>query len=350
MGEVRYGIEQLGDWTAQILAACGLPQEDARLAAEILMRTEARGIRTHGLSRLYSYAGKIQRGEVNPRPLLGHTVREGVLHCDGDGGLGQVIGPKVIDLALDMAREAAFVPCFLKDCGHLGGLGVLALRAAEAGMVAFIVQASAPSMALPGARGKAIGNSPLAFAFPRRGADPFVFDMATSQTSRGNVLLAARSDGRIPEGWAIDREGRPTTNAKEALEGSMLPVGDHKGIGLSMMIECLSSSLTGTHAPAMIEPDGSSGSASMHVGCFFFVANPDRLIGRDGFDAHIAGWIDHYLSASASDSRIPGDRANLCERDCRDHGIAIPALIFEELRRLGTELRIPFAPAETGAS
>ena len=343
MAEHRYRIEQLAAWTTRVLAECGVSDDDATTAANVMVRTEARGIRTHGIARLRSYVEKIQRGEVNPRPHMKHDVRQGVLHCDGDGGLGQVIGSKAMDLALSLAQGTAFVPCFLKDGGHLGALGIFALRAAESGLVSFIVQASAPSMALPGAKRKAIGNSPLAFACPRVGADPFVFDMATSQVSRGHVLFAARDGRPIPEGWAIDRDGNPTTNSKAALEGSMLPVGGHKGIGLSMMIECLSGSLTGTHTPAIIEPDGSSGSASMHVGAFFFVVNPERVVGQDPFNAHVAGWIGSYLAASASDARIPGERAAARERESKSLGIQLPSIIVDELRSLGAGLGVPFA-------
>ena len=346
MAEWHYRVEQLTAWIAKLFSACGLPTADAAMAAQILARTEARGIRTHGLSRLRSYVDKIRRSEVNPRPQFTHALREGVLYCDGDNGLGQVIGAKAMDLAISLARETAFVPCFVKDTGHLGAPGILALRAAESGFVAFFVQASAPSMALPGAKRKAIGNSPLAFAFPRVGTDPFVFDMATSRVSRGHVLIAARNQGRIPEGWAVDRDGQPTTDAKAALEGAMLPVGDHKGIGLSMMIECLSASLTGTTPPPMIEPDGSSGSASMRVGAFFFVANPARIIGAPIFDAHIAGWIGNYLAASAPGTHIPGEQS--AERERRSHadGIPVSPAIVDELQTLGADLGVPFAFAD----
>ena len=348
MAERRYRVEQLAAWIARVLASCGLPEEDAAIAAQILARTEARGIRTHGLSRLRSYADKIRRGEVNARPRFTHVLREGVLHCDGDNGLGQVVGVKAMDAAISLARETAFIPCLVKDTGHLGAPGVLALRAAEAGLVAFFVQSSAPSMALPGARRKAIGNSPLAFAFPRAGADPFVFDMATSKVSRGHVLIAARRGERIPEGWAIDSEGQPTTDAKAALEGAMLPVGGHKGIGLSMMIECLSASLTGTTPPPMIEPDGSAGSASMQVGAFFFVVNPARIVGQAVFDAHVAGWTGNYLTASAPGAHIPGEQSAERERRSQAEGVAVAPGMVDELRALGSELGVPFALADDG--
>ena len=247
-----------------------------------------------------------------------------------------------MDRAIEMARDTAFVPCFIRDGGHLGAIGVFPLRAAEAGMVSVLMQATSPVMSLPGSKARAIGNNPISFATPIPGRDPLIFDMATCVTSRGRVLMANRAGRDIPEGWAIGPDGEPTTNAEQALLGAMLPVGGAKGIGLAMMVECLAGSLSGTFAPTMRGASPGIGSATMHVGAFLFVANPDRIVGREMFDRHIEGWVTQYLGATTEEGRLPGQRAAATERDRTAHGIPIPPEIIAELREAGEKVGVPF--------
>jgi len=334
--------EALTAWLARVFATCGMPNDDSQLAAEIMARCNARGYETHGVTRVMTYVEKFQSGEINPTPKITFEMRDSVLIVDGNDGLGQVVGPKAMDRAIELARDTAFVPCFIRDGGHLGAIGVFPLRAAEAGMVSVLMQATSPVMALPGSKGRAIGNNPISFATPIPDRDPLIFDMATCVTSRGRVLMANRAGRDIPEGWAIGPDGEPTTNAEQALLGAMLPVGGPKGIGLAMMVECLAGSLSGTFAPAMRGVKPGIGSASMHVGAFLFVANPDRIVGREMFDRHIEGWVTQYLGATTEEGRLPGQRAAATERDRTAHGIPIPPEIIAELREAGEKIGVPF--------
>ena len=334
--------EALTAWLAGVFAACGMPNDDSQLAAEVMARCNARGYETHGVTRVMTYVEKFQSGEINPTPKITFEMRDSVLIVDGNDGLGQVVGPKAMDRAIELARDTAFVPCFIRDGGHLGAIGVFPLRAAEAGMVSVLMQATSPVMSLPGSIGRAIGNNPISFATPIPDRDPLIFDMATCVTSRGRVLMANRAGRDIPEGWAIGPDGEPTTNAEQALLGAMLPVGGPKGIGLAMMVECLAGSLSGTFAPAMRGVKPGIGSASMHVGAFLFVANPDRIVGREMFDRHIEGWVTQYLGATTEEGRLPGQRAAATERDRTAHGIPIPPEIIAELREAGEKVGVPF--------
>lgn len=339
--EVRHDVETLRAWTERVLRACGLPIGDARTAAGVILRCELRGRETHGLARLHSYVTKLRRGEVKARPEPHAEDCQGTLWFNGGGGLGQVVATMATEQALKLAAARPFVPCLMRDVGHLGALGSYVLQAAEAGMVALLVQSTPPVMAPPGARRAAIGNNPLAFACPVPGRDPLVFDMATSNVARGHVLMAERAGRPIPEGWAIGPDGRPTTDPRQALEGAMLPVGGPKGIGLAMMVECLAGSLSGTTPPPMREADGSSGSAAMHLGAFLIVANPERLAGRAVFDAHVSAWVERYLAAGAG-ARLPGQRAAATERARRANGLQLSAEIVRELAEVGEQVDCPF--------
>ena len=155
--------------------------------------------------------------------------------------------------------------------------------------------------------------------------------------------MAHRAGRDIPEGWAIGPDGEPTTDAEQALLGAMLPVGGPKGIGLAMMIECLGrqpiGNLRADHC-AVWPP--AIGSATMHVGAFFFVVNPERIVGRETFERHVEGWVSQYLTATGADGRLPGQRAADTERERTANGIPIPPEIIAELREAGEKVGEPF--------
>jgi LDH2 family malate/lactate/ureidoglycolate dehydrogenase len=170
-----------------------------------------------------------------------------------------------------------------------------------------------------------------------------VFDMAASGVARGNVLAAKREGRPIPEGWAIDEEGRPTTDADAALRGAMLPMAGHKGVGLAMMVECLAGSLSGAKPPATA--GAKPGSAPSRVGAFVFVANPGLVTERSAFDAHVAGWIATYKKASGAQGRYPGERAAETEKKRMAEGIPLGASVVAELKQVGELSGISFAVA-----
>lgn len=329
-----YDAAQVAAWLGRAFEGCGVPAADAALAGRVLVRTNLRGVETHGVSRALVYVQKLKGGELNPRPQVRFEERHGVLHCHADSGLGQVVGTRAMERAIARAKDAAFVPLVLHEVGHLAALGMFTLQAAEAGMIAFLAQAAPPMMALPGSKGAAIGNNPLAFASPVPDArPPLVFDIAASGVARGNVLAAAREGRPIPEGWAIDAEGNPTTDAKAALAGAMLPMAGHKGIGLAMMVECLAGSLTGASPESVT--GAKPGSAPARVGAFAFVANPALIAGTEAYGAHVDAWLARYLKASGEDGRYPGQRAASLEAERGRAGIPLPPAVVAELRQVG---------------
>ena len=157
-----YPASRLSDWLGRAFAGLGVEPASALQAAQVLVRTNARGIDTHGVSRALVYAQKLGTGELNPTPEVRFEERYGVLHCYADGGLGQSIGMAAMDQAIARAKTSGFVPMILHDVGHLAALGMFALRAAEADMAAFVTQSTPPVMALPGSKGAAIGLLPIA--------------------------------------------------------------------------------------------------------------------------------------------------------------------------------------------
>lgn len=331
-------------WVAKIFGACGVQEDAAQETAMLLVEADMRGIGTHGVARVPSYVLKLQAKEVNPDPQLEwKRILPTALRLHADGALGQVAGLRTLERLLPEAEQNGIALALVENCGHLGALGLYALRAARAGKFALVMQSTPPSMAPPGARHAAIGNNPLAFACPVPGEEPIVFDMACSVAARGNVILAAREGRDIPEGWAIDAEGLPTRDPNAALRGAMLPVGGHKGIGIAMMGEILAGILTGTSGAAATLNDGASAAStggSAHVGAFFMVLDTGRLAGDTAtFEWHMAEWLQHYRALAAPAQRVPGERAAALERAALSRGVELSPVVLRELegisRRLG---------------
>ncbi|MGE0117330.1 MAG: Ldh family oxidoreductase [Dongiaceae bacterium] len=338
---VRISYSELESWATDILTSAGMAGEEARLAAQALVRTDARGFPTHGVARLKSYLSKARDGELNLRARPITTVADGVVRIKADRQFGQVAGARAIDRMCDLARDRPVVVGILEDSGHLGALGVLALRAAEDGLVAVILQSTRAIMGVLGAQGPLIGNNPLALAAPRSDGPPLVLDMACSVAARGNILLAARSQTAIPNGWAIDAHGHETTDPDEALMGALLPFGGHKGLLVAMLVEVLAGSLTGA---TFLGPLNAGGVPRSAVACnaLLMVFNPTRLSSAAAFESHMHQWIANFKSFGSPPARIPGERAHAAELEARQSGISLVREIGDELRAVGQEHGIPF--------
>ncbi|MDM0108527.1 Ldh family oxidoreductase [Variovorax sp. J22R24] len=339
----RFAAKALQRWATAVLMRQGVAEAPATLTAKVLVRTSLRGIDTHGLARLPAYVDKLATREVNAQARPRMERRHGLLHCDGDNGLGQVVASFALDEAMLAARTSALVACSIRSTGHLAALGGFVLSAAERGFFAILCQRTPPVMALPGARGPVIGNNPLAFAVPLVGRPPLVFDMAHSVVARGHVAQALR-EGKdaIPRDWAIGPDGTPTTDPALALQGAMQPIAGHKGLGLAMLVECLAGSLHGfVPGEDAAAPTDLRGPAA-NVSAFLLVINPALAVGQGAFDASVSAWMQTYLEASGLGARYPGQRQAECEQQRLRQGIPVPAGLLAELRALGRSVGRPF--------
>lgn len=330
-------------WTADIFESSGLPRDDAAATATILVRSEMLGYKTHGMTRVPSYVERLRTGDFNPSPRLRHRSVPGGIVLDADGALGQVAGPHAVRLGLEALRASASVMVCVQACGHLGALGIHALQAAEAGAFCMVGQRTPPVLAMPGFTRPAIGHNPIAFGCPVPGADPIVFDVACSVAARGHILMAARRGEPIPEGWAVDETGTPTTDAERALRGALLPMGNHKGVGIAMMVECLAGALAAS--AASLDPERNvvrEGGAVGRQGAFVWLVNPDAFAESGHFADYMAQWTGGYLAAGGDEARLPGQRAAALERTARAEGIVLSAGIEQELTGLGVRLGVPF--------
>jgi LDH2 family malate/lactate/ureidoglycolate dehydrogenase len=339
-------LDRLQSWTSAVFEACDLPADAASLAARMLVRSEARGYKTHGLGRIPSYVDRIQAGDFNARPRMEHRSFAGGVVLEADGAMGQLAGPHAVTLGLAALQTSASVLVAIRECGHLGALGIHALLAAEAGAFCLIGQRTPPLLAMEGFSRPAIGHNPIAFGCPLPSEDPIVFDIACSVAARGHILLAAREGKPIPSGWAVDEAGMPTTDAQRALSGALLPVGGHKGVGLSMLVECLAGAMAASAAslPSMQDPIPASGAVGRQGG-FVWMVRPGAFVDESLFSLYMRQWTRHYLDSGGDHGRLPGARGARLEADARAGGLRIAPSIETELVSLGDRLDIPFPAA-----
>ncbi len=332
-------------WCTGILELAKVPAEDAAYTARIMLRTDSRGIRTHGITRLKSYVDKLHTGEVTAQPRISvHGSSVGIVTVDADGALGQVAMRHALQAGLKRLEQQPMVTVLLKECGHLGALGIYALMAAESGAVCLLAQRTPPLMALEGFDRPAIGNNPIAFSSPVGSKDPMVFDMACSVAARGHILLKARQKTDIPPGWALDKAGQPTVDPESALEGALLPSAGYKGLGIAMLVECLAGGLTATPASIAGLSGAAAVAASGAVGrqsAFMLLIRPEAMAGQH-FGDYMAQWANEYKERGGDQARLPGSRGAELERTVRETGVInLDEVLHDELQQLAKKMHLP---------
>ncbi|WP_281543702.1 Ldh family oxidoreductase [Grimontia sp. SpTr1] len=231
--------------TAQALENAGVTSANAKSVANALIQAEIDGQSGHGLARLAAYIEQVKCGKVmgDATPKV-DTPKPAVCHINAELGFAFPAMDKLVSLLPAMAKAQGIALATVNRSHHFGQAGFHAERIAKQGCIALLFSNSPSAIAPWGGKKALFGTNPIAFACPRDGAPPVVIDMSLSKVARGKVLVARKNGESIPEGWAIDAQGRPTTDADAAVKGSMLPIGDAKGAALALMVEILSASLT----------------------------------------------------------------------------------------------------------
>jgi (2R)-3-sulfolactate dehydrogenase (NADP+) len=305
----------------------------AALTATSLVAAEAMGQSGHGLSRVAMYAGFLRNGRADgtAEPAIVAT-RGGAVLVDARHGLAYPAVALAVEEAATRAAAHGVAFAGITNSHHSGAMGLPVAALARRGLVALAFTNSPAAMPVPGGRRALMGTNPVAAAFPRRGADPLVVDMALSQVARGKIMVAAKNGTPIPEGWALDAEGNPTTDAKAALGGAMLAVGGDKGALLALVVELLCCALTG--AAFGFEADSFFVDAGNRprLGQAILAVDPGALAGSDAF----LDRVETLVAAMQADAgvRLPGARRAGLEASAATAGIEIPEPLLASLRGL----------------
>lgn len=242
--QVRVGAHELTRFGERVFMAAGMSAEHAATVAEILVWANLRGVDSHGVLRMARYLNMMDNGRLNPRPNM-RLLREtpATLVIDADRAPGPVALTHAMKAAIPKARQAGICWGLVRGHSHAAAIGYYTLMAAREGMAGLSFVASTPNMAYHGARAAGVSTSAIAIAVPGAAHAPLMLDMAAAVASVGKLMHARHAGQKLPEGWALDREGNPTTDAERA--ALPLPLGGPKGAGLALMVECLASILVG---------------------------------------------------------------------------------------------------------
>ena len=340
----RVAPEKLRSFAETIVFRLGTSKRDARQIADCLVAADLRGIETHGVARLPLYSRRIVSGAVNPRPkAVKYSSRGAAVAIDGDNGPGPVIGTFAMREAIRRARRYGVGWAGVRNSNHFAHASYYCEAACAVSMIGLASSSGEPSIAPWGGISPFFANNPFALAAPTS-TTPVVVDMATSVTARGRIILARQKGTAIPEGWAMDAAGEPTTDPAAALAGSVLPMAGAKGYALIVALEILSGVLTGgAFAPAVHSQQDMKHAAG--AGQFFVAIDPTAFMDREEFFQRMDRLMEGVHSAprrSGVDKiLLPGERRQSILTENTAKGIPIHPNILAELSTLADELKIP---------
>jgi len=243
---VRVSHNELSRFVKEAFMAVGTPEEYANIVADHLVLANLRGVDSHGVIRLPNYIRGIMEGYINPKPQI-KIIKDSpwLTLLDGDRGIGHAVAAKATEIAINKAKNLGLGVIGIRNIRHIGMLAYYVLKIVNNNMLGFVAVNASPAIGLPGFKKPITGNNPLAMGFPVKNGEPIVLDMALSVVARGKIMVALKRGERIPEGWALSKDGKPTTDPKEAYEGILLPIGGYKGLGLAIVMDMLCGILVG---------------------------------------------------------------------------------------------------------
>jgi len=333
---VKKNAQALHDLAVTALKRAGANDRMAEAAAAHLVRAEEQGLPTHGMSRVPFYCGMLRRGRADgaAEPKI---AREKGAACllDNRDGLPYVCVQWAVDEVVQRSRRNGIGFCGITNSAHVGVLGIHLLQVAEAGLVGFAFTNSPAAIPPWGGKKPLFGTNPVAAAFPRRGEKPIVIDLALTTVVRGRIMMAMRKGEKIPDGWALDRNGRPTNDPKEAIEhGSLFPIGGAKGAMLALMFELICAALTGAAIGPEADSFFSEEGNKPRIGQAFLAIDPGALAGMDRYFERVETIVSTMLADA--EVRLPGSRRFASEKSAREKGIEVPDELIAQIEKLCT--------------
>jgi LDH2 family malate/lactate/ureidoglycolate dehydrogenase len=349
-------------FTQNIFLAIGCSTEHATLAADVLLRSDLRGIDSHGVARLSGYVRLWEKNRINPKPDI-RIVHETptTATVDGDAGLGLVVAPFAMQVAIKKAELYGSGWVSVRNSNHFGIAGYHALMAVEKDMIGFAMTNASPLVAPTYSNERLLGTNPMCYAFPAGHYPPVVVDLATSAAANGKLEIAQRLGKQVPEGWIQDKRGNYTTDP-HALKsgGSLLPLGSdrdhgsHKGFGLSATVDILSAVLSGANYGPWVPPfvaflDPPENPVGKGIGHFVGAMRVDGFRPVDEFKSHLDNWIARFKTATTVDPMqkviIPGEPELEAENHRSINGIPLVDAVVIDLNALAERFGVsPLSP------
>lgn len=353
-----YTEKRVRAFTEKIFKAIGCSAKEARMAADVLVSADLRGVDSHGVARLAGYVRLYDLGRLNPTPnirLLHETPSTAVL--DGDRGLGLVVAPHAMHLAMKKAKRSGTGWVAIQNSNHFGIAGYHAMLGLDQDMIGWAMTNAAPLVVPTFATEKLLGTNPIAIAIPAGEEEPFVLDFATTAVAYGKMEILQRLGKPAPWGWVQDADGNPTQNAHAVREGGgLLPLGgdrehgSHKGYGLGAMVDILSGVLSGANFGPWVPPFATAGfhasdaeQVGKGTGHFVGAMRIDAFQPAEQFKGKLDHWIQRFRSAQHIEGQpvqIPGDQERHFMAERRQNGIPLNEKVVESLVDLGKRFNV----------
>ncbi|MDF2394282.1 oxidoreductase [Pseudomonas sp. 3MA1] len=331
---ITLSLDEVRALSYRVLTHHGLSEAHARVIAEVITQGQRDECHSHGVYRLLGCVRSVREGKIDPRaaPSLRH-ISPAVLEVDAHYGYSLLGFHSGLPLLADKARSQGIAAMVIKRCFHFSALWPEVEAIADCGLVGMAMNPSHSWVAPAGGRHPVFGTNPLAFAWPRPGGHPFVFDFATSAIARGDIELHARQGKPIPSYWALDAQGQPTTDAKAALQGAMQTFGGHKGSALAAMIELLAGALIGdlTSAESMAFDEG-VGATPCH-GELVLAFDPQVFLGED-YQQGLERAEGLFAAITEQGARLPSQRRFAARARSLEQGVQVPRALWNDIQAL----------------
>ena len=359
MNDAILAYGQLNTFTKKIFFKMGCPEDQAALAASSLLRADLRGIDSHGVARLSGYVRLWEAKRVNSKPeikIVHESPSTAVL--DGDAGLGLVVAPKAMDIAIAKAKIAGTGWVAVKNSNHFGIAGHHAMMALPHDMIGMAMTNASPLVAPTFSVERLLGTNPIAVAIPAHQQPPFVADFATTTAANGKLEILQRKEQDAPIGWIQKIDGSPSTNPNELKEGgALIPLGSdrehgsHKGFCLGAWVDIFSAVLSGANYGPWVPPFVSflappANPVGEGIGHFFGAMRIDAFRPADEFKRHMDNWIVRFRSAKTIEGQerliIPGDPERECETERMKNGIPVSGKVLYDLKEVAEKFAMHF--------
>jgi L-2-hydroxycarboxylate dehydrogenase (NAD+) len=357
MTENHYPFKKLEAFALSVFKKIGCPDVQAKLATDVLLSADLRGIDSHGLARLSGYVRLWEAKRINATPNI-KTIHESpsTAVVDGDGGLGLVVAPKAMEIAIAKAKLCGTGWVSVQHSNHFGIAGYHAMMALEHDMIGIAMTNASPLVAPTYSVERLLGTNPIAVAIPAGKQPPFVADMATTTAANGKLEILQRKNKEAPSGWIQDKDGNFSTNPHELKEGgALVPLGSdfehgsHKGYGLGSIVDIFSAVLSGANYGPWVPPFVSflappADPVGKGIGHFFGAMRIDAFRPAEEFKSHMDNWISRFRAAKtvAHQPRvlIPGDPEREISTIRIKEGIQLNPKVLEDLRELAGKLNL----------
>ena len=302
---VAIRIEDLRRYVGDLMEKLGVPAEESKVMADIYLETTLRGVGHHDIHNLPSRVEALQAGRIQARPSYRKLAAFGALErWDGGNGLGELINHFSMQRAVDLAKEHGIGMCAVQNSNHYLCSAPFVMQAARQGCIGLIIAKGVPTMGMPGIQGNLVGQSPMGFAFPVGGREAVMLDICLAYASGEQLVQRARNGIPVPSWWGTDKNGEPTTDAGELLQGTKYPIGEHKGFGLAILCELLTGVLSG--GLILDEDADKEGVASRSTSHTAIAIRTDALLTQEEYAARSGELIERILTR-AGGVHIPGD-------------------------------------------